>query len=241
MGPRKTKPAIHRPRNRALLLCLSFLLLAALPGAICRAQSAGSGQDGLVASASHAAGGETAANPAAPAAATGHRDLSVAAAGQYRIGVDDLLSISVWHQPDLSRSVPVRPDGMISLPLVGEMQAAGKTTPELEAALRASLGQYIRDPELTVMVAQIRSQRVNIIGQVQHPGTFSLNQSMGVLDAIALAGGLRDFAKKKDIYVLRETGNGHRERLPYNYQAVLRGKAGAQDIMLMPNDTVVIP
>jgi polysaccharide export outer membrane protein len=241
MGRRETKPAIHRPRNRALLLFLPALLLVVLRGGLCLAQSTGSGPDGLVASASHAAGAEATANPPAPASAPGHRDLSVAAARQYRIGVDDLLSISVWHQPDLSRSVPVRPDGMISLPLVGEVQAAGKTTPELEDALRASLGQYIRDPELTVMVAQIRSQRVNIIGQVQHPGTFSLNQSMGVLDAIALAGGLRDFAKKKDIYVLRETGNGHRERLSYNYQAVLRGKAGAQDITLVPNDTVVIP
>ncbi|HEY6447989.1 MAG TPA: polysaccharide biosynthesis/export family protein [Acidobacteriaceae bacterium] len=241
MSRRETKPAIHRPRNRALLLCLSAAFLAALPGAGCLAQSTASGQDGLVASASHAAGGDAAATPATPAAAPGRRDPSVAAARQYRIGVDDLLSISVWHQPDLSRSVPVRPDGMISLPLVGEVQAAGRTTPELEDALRASLAQYIRDPELTVMVAQIRSQRVNIIGQVQHPGTFSLNQSMGVLDAIALAGGLRDFAKKKDIYVLRETGNGHRERLPYNYLAVLRGKAGAQDITLMPDDTVVIP
>ncbi|MGC2637998.1 MAG: polysaccharide biosynthesis/export family protein [Acidobacteriaceae bacterium] len=241
MGPRETKPAIHRPRRRTLLVCLPALCLAALPGAACLAQSAGSGQDGLIASAPRPAGGDAVATPGAPAPAPGHRDLSAAAARQYRIGVDDLLSISVWHQPDLSRSVPVRPDGMISLPLVGEMQAAGRTTPELEDALRASLAQYIRDPELTVMVAQIRSQRVNIIGQVQHPGTFSLNQSMGVLDAIALAGGLRDFAKKKDIYVLRETGNGHRMRLRYSYEAVLQGKPGAQDIMLVPNDTVVIP
>ncbi len=164
-----------------------------------------------------------------------------APSGDYRIGIDDLLTVSVWHQPDLSRTVPVLPDGTISLPLVGAVPAAGKTASEVEAELHASLTQYLRDPELTVMVAQIRSRHVNIIGQVQHPGTFTMTNSMGVLDAIAMAGGLSDFAKKKQIYVLRETSDGHRVRLHYNYEAVLRGKIGAQDIILQPNDTVVIP
>ncbi|MBW4027390.1 MAG: hypothetical protein HIU93_08290 [Acidobacteria bacterium] len=160
---------------------------------------------------------------------------------QYRVGVDDVLSISVWHEPDLSRSVPVRPDGRISLPLVGEVQAAGKTTPELEDELKASLSRYVKDPELTVIVAEIHSQRINIIGQVQHPGAFALTQSMGVLDALAVAGGLRDFAKKNKIYVLRETTSGHRARIPFNYKSVLRGKSGSQDVLLQPNDTVVVP
>lgn len=160
---------------------------------------------------------------------------------QYRIGVDDVLTISVWHEPDLSRTVPVRPDGRISLPLVGEVEAAGKTTPELEEELKTSLGQYVKAPELTVIVSQIRSRRVNIIGQVMHPGTFTLTQSMGVLDALAAAGGLRDFAKKKHIYVLRETGTGRRVRLPYDYKNVLQGKKNAQDILLQANDTVVVP
>ena len=164
-----------------------------------------------------------------------------APSGDYRIGIDDLLTVSVWHQPDLSRTVPVLPDGTISLPLVGAVPAAGKTSSQVEAELRASLTQYLRDPELTVMVAQIRSRHVNIIGQVQHPGTFTMTNSMGVLDAISMAGGLSDFAKKKQIYVLRETSDGHRVRLHYNYEAVLRGKTGAQDIILQPNDTVVIP
>ena len=160
---------------------------------------------------------------------------------QYRIGVDDVLTISVWHEPDLSRTVPVRPDGRISLPLVGEIEASGKTTPELEDELKTSLAQYVKAPELTVIVSQIRSRRVNIIGQVMQPGTFSLTQSMGVLDALAAAGGLRDFAKKNHIYVLRETGTGRRVRMPFDYKAVLSGKKNAEDIMLQANDTVVVP
>ena len=169
------------------------------------------------------------------------RVLSAAAQRQYHVGADDLLTISVWHQPDLSRTVPVRPDGLISLPLVGEIQAAGKTTPELEDEIRAALTHYLKDPELTVMVAQIRSRRVNVIGEVGHPGTLELTQSMGVLDAIAAAGGLRDFAKKNKIYVLRETADGQRTRLHYDYEAVLKGKRTAQEIMLQANDTVVVP
>ncbi len=159
----------------------------------------------------------------------------------YRIGVDDVLAVSVWHEPDLSRSVPVRPDGKISLPLVGEVQAAGKTPPQLEGELRTSMAQFVKNPELTVIVSEIRSQRVNIIGQVMHPGTFSLTQTMGVLDAISLAGGLRDFAKKSKIYVLRETDSGHRTRLSFKYKDVVSGKSSAQDIVLQPNDTVVVP
>jgi polysaccharide export outer membrane protein len=159
----------------------------------------------------------------------------------YRIGVDDVLTITVWHEPDISRNVPVRPDGKISLPLVGEVQAAGTTTPELEKQLRASLAKFIKDPEVTVMVAEIRSQRVNVIGQVMRPGAFALTQSMGVLDAIALAGGLRDFAKKGSIYVLRASTNGNRVRIPYDYKAVLKGKHDAQEILLRANDTVVVP
>jgi polysaccharide biosynthesis/export protein len=166
---------------------------------------------------------------------------SVPASKDYKIGVDDVLTVNVWHEPDLSRNVIVRPDGKISLALIGELQAAGKTTPQLEAELRGDLAQYIKDPELTVIVAEIRSRRVNIIGQVVHPGTFAITQQMGVLDIIAEAGGLREFAKQNKIYVLRETSAGTRTRLSYNYRAVLDGKNNAQDIILQTNDTVVVP
>lgn len=176
-----------------------------------------------------------------PAASIGASRQPSNAVSPYRIGVDDVLTITVWHEPDISRSVPVRPDGKISLPLVGEVQAAGTTTPELEKQLKASLARFLKDPELTVMVAEIRSQRINVVGQVMHPGAFAMTQSMGVLDAIAIAGGLRDFAKKGSIYVLRESENGNRARLPYDYKAVLKGKQDAQEIRLRPNDTVVVP
>ena len=159
----------------------------------------------------------------------------------YKIGVDDVLTVNVWHEPELSRNITVRPDGKISLPLVGEIRASGKTPPELQAELRSDLAQFVKDPELTVIVAEIRSRRVNIIGQVFHPGAFPLTQQMGVLDAIAEAGGLKEFAKQKQIYVLRETTAGKRIRLDYNYRDVLKGKNDAQDILLLANDTVVVP
>jgi polysaccharide export outer membrane protein len=160
---------------------------------------------------------------------------------EYKIGIDDVLTINVWHEPDLSRNLTVRPDGKITLPLVGDVRAAGKTPPQLEAELRSDLAQYIKDPELTVIVADIRSRRVNIIGQVTHPGTFALTQQMGVLDVIAEAGGLRDFAKRNKIYVLRETSAGVRVRLKYDYRDVLAAKNDAKDILLQANDTVVVP
>lgn len=166
---------------------------------------------------------------------------AAAASKEYRIGINDVLTINVWHEPDLSRNVTVRPDGNISIPLIGDVRAEGKTPVGLEAELSSDLARYIKDPELTVIVAEIRSRRVNIIGQVTHPGTFALTQQMGVLDIIAEAGGLREFAKKKKIYVLRETSAGVRERLKYDYDAVVSARHGARDIILQANDTVVVP
>ena len=152
-----------------------------------------------------------------------------------------MLTISVWHEPDLSRSVPVRPDGKISLSLVGDVAAAGKTATELEGQLKLALAKFLKDPQVTVIVSDIRSQRINVIGQVTRPGTFPLTQSMGVLDAVAQAGGLRDFAKKKDIYVLRVAPDGRRVRLAYKYENVLKGNHGSQELILQAHDTVVVP
>ncbi|MFY9741778.1 MAG: polysaccharide biosynthesis/export family protein, partial [Candidatus Sulfotelmatobacter sp.] len=124
------------------------------------------------------------------------------------IGDDDLLAINVWKEPDISRQVPVRSDGKISLPLVGEVKAAGETPLKLEQDLEARLKNYIDEPEVTVIVQQINSQKFNILGQVNHPGSFTLANSATVLDAIALAGGFRDFAKQKSVYVLRANADG---------------------------------
>jgi polysaccharide export outer membrane protein len=157
------------------------------------------------------------------------------------IGKDDILTINVWKEPDVSRSLPVRSDGRISLPLVGEVQAAGLTPMQLEQSIVSSLRNYITEPEVTVMVQQINSEKFNILGQVAKPGSYSLTLATTVLDAIAAAGGFRDFAKKKGIYILRQNSNGGESRIPFNYKDVIKGKNPQQNIKLEPRDTVIVP
>lgn len=157
------------------------------------------------------------------------------------IGSDDVLSINVWKEPEITRSIPVRSDGKISLPLVGEIQAAGQTPSQLEKEISDKLRSYISDPQVTVIVQQINSQKFNILGQVQKPGSYSLTQSTTVLDAIAAAGGLRDFAKKKSIYVLRASSKGGASKIEFNYKAVIDGKHPEQNIKIEPRDTIVVP
>jgi len=157
------------------------------------------------------------------------------------IGNDDVLAINVWKEPDVSRSVPVRSDGKISLPLVGEVQATGRTPLKLEEEIAARLKNYIAEPEVTVIVQQINSQKFNILGQVNKPGSYVISNSATVLDAIALAGGFRDFAKQKSIYILRQDTDGSQTRLPFNYKEVVKGKNSGQNIKLQPRDTIVVP
>ena len=157
------------------------------------------------------------------------------------IGADDVLAISVWKEPDVSRVVPVRSDGKISLPLAGEVQAGGTTPRQLEKTIAAKLQSYISEPEVTVIVQQINSQKFNILGLVARPGAYPLTNSATVLDAIALAGGFRDFAKQKSIYILRQGPDGSQTRIPFNYKDVIKGKNVEQNIKLRPRDTVVVP
>jgi polysaccharide biosynthesis/export protein len=157
------------------------------------------------------------------------------------IGANDVLAINVWKEPDVSRSVPVRSDGKISLPLAGEVQAAGLTPLKLEQDIAGKLQNFISEPEVTVIVQQINSQKFNILGMVSKPGSYSLSNSSTVLDAIAVAGGFRDFAKQKAIYVLRQNSNGSESRLPFNYKEVVKGKNSGQNVKLQPNDTIVVP
>jgi len=159
----------------------------------------------------------------------------------YIIGDDDVLAINVWKEPEVSRTVPVRSDGKISLPLAGEVQASGETPRQLEKDLATKLQSFISEPEVTVIVTEIKSQKFNILGMVNKAGTFPLTSSMTVLDAIALSGGFRDFAKQKSIYVLRKDPNGGESRLPFNYKEVIKGKNMAQNIKLQPGDTIVVP
>jgi len=157
------------------------------------------------------------------------------------IGNDDMLAINVWKEPDISRSIPVRSDGKISLPLVGEVQATGRTPLKLEQDIAAKLKNYIAEPEVTVIIQQINSQKFNILGQVSRPGSYPINNSATVLDAIAVAGGFRDFAKQKSIYVLRQNADGSQARMPFNYKEVVKGKNPAQNVKLQPRDTIVVP
>jgi polysaccharide biosynthesis/export protein len=157
------------------------------------------------------------------------------------IGNDDHLAINVWKETDLTRSIPVRSDGKISLPLVGEVQAAGRTPLQLEEEITSKLTNYITNPEVTVIVEQINSQKFNILGQVTKPGSYSLATATTVLDAIAAAGGFRDFAKQKSIYILRQNANGGETRIAFNYKDVIQGKNPGQNIKLEPRDTIVVP
>jgi polysaccharide biosynthesis/export protein len=179
----------------------------------------------------------TASDPTAPVHAVSKK----AGDDSFVIGPDDVLSVNVWKEPDISRSVPVRSDGKITLPLVGELQAGGQTPSQLQKEIATKLQSYISEPEVTVMVQEIRSQRFNVLGQVAKPGSYLLSNSAKVLDAIAVAGGFRDFAKKKSIYILRPTADGGQARLAFNYADVVKGKNPEQNIELRAHDTVVVP
>jgi polysaccharide export outer membrane protein len=192
-------------------------------------------QAGLEAPATSAASPGASPTQAVDAAATKAHDDS------FVIGNDDVLAVNVWKEPDVSRSIPVRSDGKISLPLVGEVQAAGRTPLKLEQEIAVRLKNYIAEPEVTVIVQQINSQKFNILGMVGRPGSYPISNSATVLDAIALAGGFRDFAKQKSIYVLRQNPDGTQTRLPFNYKEVVKGKNPAQNIKLQPRDTIVVP
>lgn len=159
----------------------------------------------------------------------------------YLIGNEDVLAINVWKEPDVSRMVPVRSDGKISLPLIGEVQAAGKTPKELEGEIAKGLHDYISEPEVTVIVQETKSRRFSILGQVQRPGSYSLNGDMRVLDAIAIAGGFRDFAKVKNIRILRQQPEGKQVSLPFNYKDVVKGANPGQNVELQPKDTIYVP
>jgi polysaccharide biosynthesis/export protein len=157
----------------------------------------------------------------------------------YLIGPDDVLQIVFWRDKDLSAEVVVRPDGRISLPLLNELQAAGSTPEQLRAALVERATQYIAEPNITILVKEIRSRRVFITGAVEKPGPFPLTGPTTVLQLIALAGGLKEFADQKNIVIMR-TVNGQQSSYPFDYHSVSRGAKLTQNLELKPGDTVVV-
>jgi polysaccharide export outer membrane protein len=167
-----------------------------------------------------------------------------AAAGvrpEYVIGREDVLAIDVWREPEISRVEPVRPDGRITVPLAGEIEASGKTAGALEREIESRLSRYIHDPAVTVIVQQANSRRFNILGDVLRPGTYPLDARMSVLDAIAAAGGFREFANVTHIYVVRRIPGGRSARIRFNYKAAVRGSQRELGLTLQPGDTVIVP
>ena len=158
----------------------------------------------------------------------------------YVIGAQDVLDINVWKEPDVSRVVPVRPDGKISLPLLNDVQAAGLTPDQLAAKVTEDLKKYVTNPQVTVIVTAINSQRVYILGEVTRPGAFPLLPGMTVLQALSSAGGFTQFAKVKSIFV-RRLHDGKESKYLFNYKDVIGGKKPEQDILLKAGDTIVVP
>jgi len=192
-----------------------------------------------------ATGSDQSVQPVAPtsAAAAGPVDSQTAKVPDedYVIGADDQLAINVWKEPELSLSVPVRSDGMISLPLIGEVRASGRTPQQLKEEIGAKLRTYLATPAVTVIVQQMNSRKFNILGRVLKPGSYPLLATTTVLDAIAQAGGFQDFAKQKNIYILRRVPGGGPTRIAFNYKDVIRGNHPEKNIKLMQNDTIVVP
>jgi len=158
----------------------------------------------------------------------------------YVIGSQDMLDISVWREPDFSRTVPVRPDGKISLPLLNDMQAAGLTPSQLAAELTKSLNKFVTNPQVTIIVTQINSQRFYVLGEAARPGAYTLIPEMTILQALSNAGGFTPYANSKKIYLLREE-NGKQQKLLFNYKDVIGGKRTEQNIVLQNGDTIVVP
>jgi polysaccharide biosynthesis/export protein len=158
----------------------------------------------------------------------------------YRIGPGDVLEISVWKDPDLSRSVVVLPDGRIDFPLVGHFVAMGHTSQELQTEMEAKLKRYIPEPLLTVIVQQANSMRIYVIGKVNRPGHFLLSGNLNVMQALAMAGGLNTFAKANEIQIFREEG-AHTMVYPFAYEKVSGGKKMDQNIVLQRGDVIVVP
>lgn len=200
------------------------------------AQGAAEKQGAPAQSAPPAAASPVASQPASSAAGKGVPGIDNA---RYVIGPDDSLAITVWKEPTLSGTIPVRPDGMISMALIGDLRAAGMTPMQLADDITEKLKKYIQDPNVSVVVMADTSQRIFVIGEVGHVGPIPMTPGMTPLQAIASGGGLTPFANSKKIYILRNEG-GKQQKIPFNYKQALKGD-NSQEITLKPGDTIVVP
>jgi polysaccharide biosynthesis/export protein len=158
----------------------------------------------------------------------------------YVIGPEDMLQVSVWKNEAMSRTLPVRPDGKISLPLLHDVQAAGLTPLQLRDKLAAALAEFMPNPEVSVTVMEVKSYRVSVLGEVQKPGVLQLKAPTTVLEALALAGGFKDFASPSKIVIFRKDDRGQTQRLRFNYNRAV-GSAGEENVPLKSGDVVVVP
>jgi polysaccharide export outer membrane protein len=158
----------------------------------------------------------------------------------YKIGAQDVLRIDVWREDQLTRTIPVRPDGKITLPLLNDVQAVGLTPTELAGVISEGLKKYITNPQVTVSVSEINSRRIYVTGEVTKAGAYQLLPHMTVLQALSGSGGFTAFARVKNIYVLR-TENGKPVKVPFNYKEAIAGKNPEQNIELQSGDVVVVP
>src|SRR6266513_2948766 len=159
---------------------------------------------------------------------------------EYKIGPEDVLRIDVWKEAEVSRAVPVRPDGKISLPLFNDVQAAGLTPMQLSTVIADGLIKFMNDPPVTVSVSEINSRRIYVTGEVTRAGAFPLLPNMTVLQALSSSGGFTQFARLKNIYVLR-IEDGKQVKLPFNYKDAVNGKKPEQNVLLQPGDVIVVP
>ena len=186
-----------------------------------------------------ATAGAAAGGGAGAAVPVANNDPRVDGAAPFQIGPEDILDISVWKNPELSRTVPVRPDGKVSLPLVNDIQAAGLTPATLREQVTERLAEFIPTPEVSVMVREVHSRKVAVVGAVKTPGRFELKSPMTVLEVIALAQGFTDFASRDRIVVLRQTGTTT-TRMPFNYRKIAEG-VDQENFFVKPGDVVVVP
>jgi polysaccharide biosynthesis/export protein len=179
------------------------------------------------------------AQPASRQAAPSAARRETAAMGDYQIGPEDVLDVAVWNNTAISRTVPVRPDGMISLPLLNDMQAGGRTPLQLRDELIRKLSEFMSNPEVSVIVREVHSLKVSVIGEVKKTGRFELKSRATVLDVLAQAEGVNEFASRSRIVVLRTDRNGTR-RIPFNYQELMKG-GEQENFVLQPGDIIVVP
>jgi polysaccharide export outer membrane protein len=169
-------------------------------------------------------------------------DMNHYAAGDYKIGPEDVVEVIVWRNTDLTKTVAVRPDGKISLPLVGDVMALGKTPAELTKEIGEKLKEYKENPNVSVVVQQVNSYSVYVLGEVVHPGRYQLKSYSTVLQAISLAGGFTPYASKNKMFVLRKLPDRDTEvRIPVDYEEIVSGQDSTQNTVLVPGDTVVVP